>query len=98
MFIKKEYILNLIDTPGHVDFSAETERTLWVLDAAVLVISGMDGVQGHTETLWRLLGEYKIPVFLFVNKMDQAGTDREYVLSELKKRFGDHCIDFEKDL
>lgn len=88
--------ITLLDTPGHVDFSAEMERTLQVLDYAVLVISGADGVQGHTETLWRLLGQYKIPVFLFVNKMDQAGTDRERVLAELKKRFGDHCIDFEK--
>lgn len=76
--------ITLLDTPGHVDFSAEMERTLQVLDYAVLVISGADGVQGHTETLWRLLGQYKIPVFLFVNKMDQAGTDRERVLAELK--------------
>lgn len=65
----------LLDTPGHVDFSAETERTLWVLDAAVLVISGMDGVQGHTETLWSLLKRLGIPVFIFVNKMDQQGTN-----------------------
>ena len=92
----KDMGITLLDTPGHVDFSAEMERTLQVLDYAVLVISGADGVQGHTETLWRLLGQYKIPVFLFVNKMDQAGTDRERVLAELKKRFGDHCIDFEK--
>ncbi len=96
VFSWKDMRITLLDTPGHVDFSAEMERTLQVLDYAVLVISGADGVQGHTETLWRLLGEYKIPVFLFVNKMDQAGTDREYVLAELKKRFGDHCIDFEK--
>ena len=96
VFSWKDMRITLLDTPGHVDFSAEMERTLQVLDYAVLVISGADGVQGHTETLWRLLGEYKIPVFLFVNKMDQAGTDRERVLAELKKRFGDHCIDFEK--
>ena len=96
VFSWKDMRITLLDTPGHVDFSAEMERTLQVLDYAVLVISGADGVQGHTETLWRLLGQYKIPVFLFVNKMDQAGTDRERVLAELKKRFGDHCIDFEK--
>ena len=67
----------LLDTPGHVDFSAEMERTLQVLDYAVLIISGADGVQGHVETLWRLLTQYKIPVFLFINKMDQPGTDRK---------------------
>ena len=68
--------MTLLDTPGHVDFSAEMERTLQVLDYAVLVISGADGVQSHTITLWRLLAKYRIPVFLFVNKMDQPGTDR----------------------
>ena len=78
--------VTLLDTPGHVDFSAEMERTLQVLDAAVLVISGADGVQGHVETLWKLLKYYRIPVFLFVNKMDQEGTDRETLLLELKKR------------
>ena len=67
----------LLDTPGHVDFSAEMERTLQVLDYAVLIVSGADGVQGHTETLWKLLKRYGIPVFVFVNKMDQEGTDRE---------------------
>ena len=70
----------LLDTPGHVDFSAEMERTLQVLDYAVLMISGADGVQGHTETLWRLLERYHVPVFLFVNKMDQMGTDRDTLL------------------
>ena len=81
-----EFGITLLDTPGHVDFSAEMERTLQVLDYGILVISGADGVQGHTETLWKLLTRYGIPVFLFVNKMDQEGTDREKLLSELKKR------------
>ena len=78
--------ITLLDTPGHVDFSAEMERTLSVLDAAVLVISGADGVQGHTLTLWRLLERYHVPVFLFVNKMDQPGTDREALLAGLRGR------------
>lgn len=86
--------VTLLDTPGHVDFSPETERVLQVLDYAVLVISGADGVQGHTETLWRLLGRYKVPVFLFVNKMDQSGTDRGKLLEELKKRLHENCVDF----
>jgi len=84
----------LLDTPGHVDFSAEMERTLQVLDYAILVISGADGVQGHTQTLWRLLEVYKIPVFLFVNKMDQIGADKEKLLAELKKILDDGCIEF----
>lgn len=82
----------LLDTPGHVDFSAETERTLQVLDYCLLVISGSDGVQGHTETLWRLLKRYEIPVFLFINKMDQPDADSEALLEELKKRLGDGCV------
>ena len=86
--------LQLLDTPGHVDFSAEAERTLQVLDCAVLVISGSDGVQGHTRTLWRLLETYRVPVFVFVNKMDLAGTDREGLLAELRACFGDGCVDF----
>ncbi len=86
--------MTLLDTPGHVDFSAEMERTLQVLDYAVLVISGADGVQGHTKTLWNLLKKYQIPVFLFVNKMDQNGTDKEALLQELKERLDDGCIDF----
>ncbi|MBO5459323.1 MAG: GTP-binding protein, partial [Lachnospira sp.] len=86
--------ITLLDTPGHVDFSAEMERTLQVLDYAILVISGADGVQGHTQTLWRLLKQYRIPVFLFVNKMDQAGTDREKLLAELKLRLDSSCVDF----
>lgn len=76
----------LLDTPGHVDFSPETERTLQVLDYAILVISGTDGVQSHTETLWRLLIKYRVPTFIFVNKMDLAGADRENIMYELKKR------------
>ena len=75
----------LLDTPGHVDFSAEMERTLQVLDYAVLIISGTDGVQGHVETLWRLLERYQIPVFIFVNKMDLDGMGREALLDQLKK-------------
>lgn len=86
--------VTLLDTPGHVDFSAEMERTLQVLDYAVLVINGADGVQGHTETLWRLLKRYRIPVFLFVNKMDQPGTDREALLSGLKRCLDSAVTDF----
>lgn len=89
-----ETVITLLDTPGHVDFSAETERTLQVLDAAVLVINGSDGVQGHTETLWRLLKRYHVPVFIFVNKMDQPGTDREMLLSELEEKLDSGCVDF----
>lgn len=84
----------LLDTPGHVDFSTEMERTLRVLDYAVLVISGKDGVQGHTITLWKLLKQYGIPVFLFINKMDLEGTDRTALLEELKHSLDDGCIDF----
>ena len=86
--------VTLLDTPGHVDFSAEMERTLQVLDYAILVINGADGVQAHTQTLWRLLKRYEIPVFLFINKMDQPGTDRAAILLELKKQLSDGCIDF----
>ena len=86
--------MTLLDTPGHVDFSAEMERTLQVLDYAVLIVSGADGVQGHTETLWRLLRRYRIPVFLFVNKMDQKGTDRDAVLASLKERLDHGIVDF----
>ncbi|MBS7006826.1 translation factor GTPase family protein [Anaerostipes sp.] len=86
----------LLDTPGHVDFSAEMERTLQVLDCAVLVISGADGVQGHTQTLWSLLEKYHIPVFLFINKMDQDGTDKERLLEELKKYLDEGCVDFSR--
>lgn len=86
--------ITLLDTPGHVDFSAEMERTLPVLDYAVLLISGSDGIQGHTETLWRLLDRYKIPTFLFINKMDQEGTDRDSLMKQINARFGEECIDF----
>ena len=84
----------LLDTPGHVDFSTETERTLQVLDYAVLVISGTDGVQSHTETLWRLLRRYHIPTFVFVNKMDLPGPGREALLTQLNRRLGDGFVDF----
>ncbi len=86
--------VTLLDTPGLVDFSAEMERTLQVLDYAVLVVSGADGVQGHTETLWRLLKRYQVPVFLFINKMDQNGTDREALLEDVRRRLDENCLDF----
>lgn len=89
--------LTLLDTPGHVDFSAEMERTLQVLDYAVLIISAADGVQGHTLTLWKLLARYGIPVFMFVNKMDQPGTDRQRCLEELQKHLDGRCVDFSGD-
>ena len=84
----------LLDTPGHVDFSAETERTLQILDYAVLVISGTDGVQSHTLTLWKLLSRYNVPVFLFINKMDPPGASRETVFTQLKTKLSDCCVDF----
>ena len=87
--------VTLLDTPGHVDFSAEMERTLQVLDYAVLVVSGADGVQGHTHTLWNLLARYRIPTFIFVNKMDQPGTDKALILKELKKKLDASCVDME---
>ena len=86
--------ITLLDTPGHVDFSAEMERTLRVLDYAILVIGGNAGVQGHVQTLWKLLKQYEIPVFLFINKMDQEGADKSAILSELQKRLDISCIDF----
>lgn len=91
-------VMTLLDTPGHVDFSAEMERTLQVLDYAILVISGADGVQGHTKTLWRLLKQYKIPTVLFVNKMDQPGTNKEQIMSDLHAHLNENCIDFTMDL
>ena len=83
----------LLDTPGHVDFSAETERALQVLDLAVLVISGTDGVQSHTQTLWRLLRRYSVPTFVFVNKMDLDGADKSFVMQSLENRFGSGFVD-----
>ena len=83
----------LLDTPGHVDFGTEMERTLQVLDYAILVINGMDGVQSHTETLWRLLEKYNIPVFIFVNKMDMTGYDRDSLMDNIRQRLGDGCVD-----
>ena len=86
--------MTLLDTPGHVDFSAEMERTLQVLDYAILVINGADGVQAHTGTLWRLLKQYRIPVFLFVNKMDQPSADKERLMENLKTQLDEGCMDF----
>ena len=94
VFRWKDRTITLLDTPGHVDFSVEMERVLQVLDCAVLVVSGADGVQGHTQTLWKLLKRYHIPTFLFVNKMDQEGTDGEKLLKELRKRFGENVVPF----
>ncbi len=89
-----ELSITLLDTPGHVDFSAEMERTLQVMDYGILVISGADGIQGHVLTLWRLLKRHRIPVFLFINKMDQEGTDRQQLLAELNDRLSERCVDF----
>ena len=86
--------LILLDTPGHVDFSAEAERTMPVLDCAILLISGTDGVQAHTLTLWRLLERYQVPVFLFINKMDLPGADREKLLAQLQEQLSPGCVDF----
>lgn len=94
-FVLKEKEITLLDTPGHIDFSAEMERTLQVLDYAILVISGADGVQSHVQTLWKLLKKYNIPVFLFVNKMDQQGTDKKRLIKELQNRLNEHCIAFD---
>lgn len=86
--------ITLLDTPGHVDFSAEMERTLQVLDYAILVINGMDGVQSHTDTLWKLLKRYEIPTFIFVNKMDMEGTDKDAVFQNIRKKLDGDCVDF----
>ena len=86
--------VTLIDTPGHVDFAAETERVLPALDCAVLVISGTDGVQAHTTTLWQLLRKHQVPVFLFINKMDLPGADRDKLLAQLQKELSESCVDF----
>lgn len=99
VFMLGDMEVTLLDTPGHVDFSSEMERTLQVLDYAILVINGADGVQGHTRTLWNLLKHYKIPVFLFINKMDQQGTNEDEILEELRTTLDEGCIKFtgEKD-
>ena len=93
-FTWEQMEVTLLDTPGHVDFSAEMERTLQVLDCAILVISGTDGVQGHTATLWRLLERYGVPTFLFVNKMDLSGADQGAILEQLRRRLHENCVDF----
>lgn len=90
----RDSVFYLLDTPGHVDFSAETERTLQVLDYAVLVVSGTDGVQSHTKTLWRLLQKYNIPCFLFINKMDLPGADKAALMTALRGKLSDCCVDF----
>ncbi len=94
LFSGQHHNFTLVDTPGHVDFSAETERTLPVLDCAVLLISGTDGVQAHTATLWKLLEAYRVPTFLFINKMDLAGSDRQKLLKELQEKLSPGCVDF----
>ena len=86
VFDVKDVQFTFLDTPGHVDFSAEMERTLQVLDYAILIISGSDGIQGHTQTLWKLLKQYQVPVFIFVNKMDQPDTDKDMLLEECCRR------------
>ena len=93
----KDTEFTLLDTPGHVDFSAETERTLQVLDYAVLVISATDGIQAHTVTLWNLLNKYSVPCFLFINKMDLDGAEKDRIIYQLKARLSDGCIDFDND-
>ena len=94
VFSYEDLRITLLDTPGHVDFSTEMERTLQVLDAAVLLISAADGVQSHTRTLWKLLESYQVPVFLFVNKMDQPGADQERILAGIQNQLSGNCVDF----
>lgn len=94
VFSYEDLRITLLDTPGHVDFSTEMERTLQVLDAAVLLISAADGVQSHTRTLWKLLESYQVPVFLFVNKMDQPGADQEKILAGVQNQLSGNCVDF----
>ena len=96
VFTYNDVEFTLLDTPGHIDFSPEMERTLKVLDYAVLVISGSDGIQSHTETLWRLLKSYKIPAFIFVNKMDISPYSRDELLSELHHGLSDSCLDLSR--
>ena len=90
----EDWQITLLDTPGHVDFSPETERTLPVLDCAILLVSGADGVQGHTETLWKLLARAGVPTFVFVNKMDQPGVEKAALLEGLRGRLSEACVDF----
>ncbi len=97
MLSTENLAVTFVDTPGHVDFSAETERTLSILDCAILVISGTDGVQAHTLTLWKLLERYHVPVFLFINKMDLPGTDRQSLMEQLKQKLSESCVDFGAD-
>lgn len=98
VFEYKDMEVTLLDTPGHVDFSTEMERTLQVLDYAVLLVSASDGIQGHTETLWKLLARYRIPTFIFVNKMDMPNVSGNFVLHELKEKFGDNIVRFQGDV
>ena len=93
----EELTFNLIDTPGHVDFSAEMERTLQVLDYGILVISALDGVQGHTMTLWQLLKKHEIPCFIFVNKMDQPGAKKQEILGKLRTELSEGIVDFDTE-
>ena len=95
---KDDTSITLIDTPGHVDFSAETERTLGILDYAILVISGTDGVQSHTKTLWQLLKSHNIPTFIFVNKMDISLYTKDALLENLKTKLDENVCDFSKDI
>ena len=94
VFKYEDMEFTIVDTPGHVDFSAEMERTLNILDYAVLVVSGTDGVQNHTETLWKLLSDYNVPTFIFVNKMDISQKSMQEIISELKAKLSDGCINF----
>ena len=96
-FTLGEKKFTLVDTPGHVDFSAEMERTLGILDYAVLVIDGISGIQSHTETIWQLLEEYSVPVFIFINKTDREGIDKAFLMSEIKSRFSSQCVDFTQE-
>ena len=97
LFSLPDFEVTLLDTPGHVDFSTEMERSLQVLDYAILVINAADGVQSHTKTLWKLLHRYQVPVFLFVNKMDQNGMDRDALFQELKQKLSADCVDFNQE-
>ena len=94
LFPADDFEMTLLDTPGHVDFCAEMERTLQVLDYAILVISGTDGIQGHTLTLWQLLRQHRVPTFLFINKMDLSGADHDALLADLQAQLSDGCIQF----